>query len=309
MDFREISFVNAIAKYQNITKAAEALYITQPALSKFLISLEKDLGLKLFRKAGNKYILTYAGERYLDAAKKILDIKSSLDAELADIIKRDVGVLNIGMPTMRCTYMLPKTLPEFEKFYPNVKINLFEGNSSLIDKRLIEGEIELAFYSKPNEINPLLEYETLANEELLICTCKNHKLKDLAFYNPSSPYPKIKLSLLKNERLILLSAQQRTGQISRYYLQKSGTKFENVLYIENMPAVMDLVEAGYGVAFIFESHLRYHVYNSGGIDGYSFGNPKVTSDFVAAYRKNMYLPAYARKFIEVSKQLYDKKNS
>ena len=62
MDFRELNYVLAIEKYQNITKAADSLYVSQPTLSKFLMNLENTLGQKLFRKLGNKYILTYAGE-------------------------------------------------------------------------------------------------------------------------------------------------------------------------------------------------------------------------------------------------------
>ena len=68
MDFRSLNFVMAIAKHQNITKAAEALYVGQPTLSKFLMTLEQELGVKLFRRLGNKYMLTYAGERYVEKA-------------------------------------------------------------------------------------------------------------------------------------------------------------------------------------------------------------------------------------------------
>ena len=125
MDFRELSYITAIAKYQNITKAAEALYISQPGLSKFLSGLEEELGLRLFDRADRKYIPTYAGQRYLEYAHTILDTKASLDSELSDIIKRDIGVLNIGLPNMRCAYVLPKTLPEFNTKYPNVKVNIF----------------------------------------------------------------------------------------------------------------------------------------------------------------------------------------
>lgn len=88
MDFRELSYITAIAKYQNITKAAEALYISQPSLSKFLSNTESELGLKLFVRADKKYIPTYTGKRYLEYAHQILEIK------------RDVGVLNIGLPNM-----------------------------------------------------------------------------------------------------------------------------------------------------------------------------------------------------------------
>ena len=153
MNFREMSYITAIAKYQNITKAAEALHISQPGLSKFLSNLENELGLKLFDRADKKYIPTYAGQRYLEYSHKITDMKSSLDAELSDIIKRNIGVLNIGLPNMRCAFMLPKTLPVFSRKYPNVKVNIFEGTSAVIDVKLLEGDIDLAFYSKPHELN------------------------------------------------------------------------------------------------------------------------------------------------------------
>lgn len=96
MDFRELNYILAIEKYQNITKAAESLYISQPTLSKFLITLESNLGQKLFRKLGNRYVLTYAGEQYVKTAKEILRLKSNLDIQLADILKRDVGILNVA---------------------------------------------------------------------------------------------------------------------------------------------------------------------------------------------------------------------
>ncbi|MBQ9419549.1 MAG: LysR family transcriptional regulator [Synergistaceae bacterium] len=305
MDFRELSYVAAVAKYQNITKAAEALYISQPNLSKFLSNLENELGLKLFKRADKKYIPTYAGERYLDYARNILENKASLDAELADIIKRDVGVLNIGLPNMRCTFMLPKTLPAFNEKYPHVKINIFEGTSAAIDEKLLSGDVDLAFYSKPYEANQHIEYQTLATEELLICTRKNHSVKKSAVHNPASPHKKIDLAMLKDERLILLSPEQRTGQISRWYLQKSNINLNNAIITNNMPAVISLTEQGWGVSFMFESHLRWHL-PTPEIETFSFGEPKVTSDFVAAFRKGSYLSVYAREFIEIAEKLYRK---
>ncbi len=297
MDFRELSYITAIAKHQNLTRAAESLYISQPNLSKFLSGLESDLGLKLFDRADKKYILTYAGKRYVEYARKILDMKSSLDAELSDIIKRDIGVLNIGLPNMRCAFMLPKTLPVFSRKYPNVKVNIFEGTSSMIDEKLIDGDIDLAFYSKPHELNPHLVYETLAPEELLICTCRNHRVKD------SSADGKLDLAAIRDERLILLSPEQRTGQISRHYLKEAGIDLTNSITTNNMPAVISLTEQGWGVSFIFESHLRWHSPKPE-IDTYSFGENGVYSDFVAAMRKGSYIPAYARYFIDEAGKLY-----
>ncbi len=297
MDFSEMNYVTAIAKHQNFTRAAEELHISQSALSQYMTRLESELGLKLFERSDKKYIPTYAGRRYLEYARRILEMKSGLDAELSDIIKRDVGVLNIGLPNMRCAFMLPKTLPVFSRKYLNVKVNIFEGTSAMIDSKLIEGDIDLAFYSKPHKINPHLVYETLAPEELLICTCRNHRVKD------SSADGRLDLSAIRDERLILLSPEQRTGQISRHYLKQAGIDLTNSITTNNMPAVISLTEQGWGVSFIFESHLRWHSPEPE-IDTYSFGENGVYSDFVAAMRKGSYLPAYARYFIDEAGKLY-----
>lgn len=300
MDFRELTYIMAIAKHQNITKAAESLYVGQPTLSKFLIGLEESLGLKLFRRMGHRYVLTYAGERYVEKAAQILQLKSDLDTELADIIKRDAGVLNVAFANMRCTYMLPCTLPAFQGIHPNVKVNIFEGSSDENDHRLLEGQVEVAFYSRPSYANAQIEYEPLWEEEMLICTCRDHPLARFAQPNPASRYPRLDPALLKNELVLQMMPEQRTRQITDDYFREHGLKFENVMYTSNMPAIMELVSVGYGVSFIFESHLR-HRPKSLPITCFSFGEPRMASDFVAAYRKGSYLSRYARDYIEIAR--------
>ena len=237
----------------------------------------------------------------MDRATQIMQLKNDLDLELADILKRDVGVLNVAFAHMRCTYLLPETLPPFQKLHPNVKVNVFEGPSAENDQRLLEGQVELAFYSKPSGINPLIEYETLTEEELLICTCKDHPIGRFAQSNRFSRYPKLDVGLLKNELVIMMYPDQRTRQITDAYLRERGINFENVLYTSNLPAAMELVALGYGVAFVFEVHLRHRV-QTRPIECYSFGEPRTSTDFVAAYRKGSYLSHYARDFIEIARQ-------
>ena len=93
MDFRDLTYLLAIARQQNITRAAESLYLSQPTLSKFLKGLEGELGLPLFERLGNKYIPTYAGEQYIKKAKESLALKKELDQQMGDIIKNNEGYL------------------------------------------------------------------------------------------------------------------------------------------------------------------------------------------------------------------------
>lgn len=304
MDFREFQYILAIAKHQNITKAAESLYIGQPTLSKFLKNLEDELGIHLFRKAGHRYYLTYAGERYIEKAEQILQIKSDLDVELADIVKRNVGILRLGFPTMRCTYMLPATLPAFQEIYPNVKIQIVEGPSAELDKKLLNAEIDLAFYNQRfEEENPLIQTEVLGEEELLICVKKGHPIERFAQPNPASKYPKLDIHLLKNETVLLMLKNQRTRQIIDQYLHRQGIVLENVLHTSNIPAIMELISVGYGVSFLFEPHILHHNFKSP-ISCFSFGEPRTTSALVVARRKNCYLPSFANDFVDLAKRLY-----
>ena len=199
--------------------------------------------------------------------------------------------------------MLPGTLPVFRELHPNVKIRVFEGSSDENDKRLLDGQIELAFYSRPAEPNPLLQYDTIDQEELLICTCKDHPLRQFSRPNPNGRYPLLDPRLLEKEQLLLMRPEQRTRQIADTIIKENCLRFDNVLVTGNLPAIMELVALGYGVSFIFEPHLRHRA-GTVPIDCYSFGTGPVLSEFVAASRKGAYLPHYAYDFIDVIRSLH-----
>ncbi len=302
MDFKNLHYILAIAEYHNITKAAEALYIGQPTLSKYLISLEKELGLKLFQKLGRRYELTYAGQRYVEKATQILRLKEDLDIEMSDILHNDIGILRVAFAPMRASYLLPKILPIFQNQYPNVKIDVIEGNSTENDVRLLNGQVDIAFYSKPSKQNPSIQYQTLAEEELLICACQGHRFEQNSLRSPGSKYPLIDLNLLKNERVLLLDPRQRTRQITDTILLEKKIQLKNTLCISSMQAIIGLVAEGYGVAFLFAPHLDHRI-ETRAIECYRFGKQRFLCDFVAATRKGSYLPHYAQNFIKITTNL------
>ncbi|MCI8512939.1 MAG: LysR family transcriptional regulator substrate-binding protein [Lachnospiraceae bacterium] len=120
---------------------------------------------------------------------------------------------------------------------------------------------------------------------------------------PPSCYPKLDLTLLKNETILMMQPEQRTRQIMDNYMQERGLKFEHMLCTSNLSAIMELVSVGYGISFIFEPHLRHRM-EALPIECYSFGEPRMVSNFVAACRKGSYLSHYVQEFIEIVCQLY-----
>jgi DNA-binding transcriptional LysR family regulator len=302
MDFREISYVVAIAKYQNLSKAAEGLYISQPTLSKFLHNLEKTMGQPLFRKLGNRYVLTYAGERYVEAGTKILSVKKDLDEEMSDILKRHEGILKVAFPTVRGTYIIPDTLPAFRLAYPNVKVKLQESHSTKLDAMLLSGETDLAFYNL-SAVNPLIEYVPITKEEIVLVLAKGHPLGKTAVKGPNDRYPRIDLRLLENETLIMQTPQQRSRQIVDEVFEQMGLHFSKRLVMSNIQASVMLASEGYGAALVCETHLKHMKFEKP-IECFSFGEKgKTESLFVAAYRKGSYLPQYAKYYIGLIKRI------
>ena len=297
MDFRELNYVLAIAKYQNITRAADALFVGQPTLSKFLSGLEKDLGLRLFNRLGRKYVPTYAGQRYIEKAEQILLLKEDLDTEMRDILRHDEGVLNVAFASMRCSALLPHVLPQFERFHPNIKVNIQEGNSTENDQRLLSGETDVAFYTQ-TDTHEQLDYHPLSEEQLLICTCHAHPIRAKAQIIPGETYPCLSLSCLAGERVLLMHPTQRTRQIVDRLLDSAGITLENTLCTSSMSAIIGLVSAGYGISLLLDSHLM-HSPEFASLDCYSIDSPQTRCRFVAATRKGSYVSASARDFIEL----------
>lgn len=97
MEHREMEYVIVIAQEKNLSKAAERLFISQPALSRFLVKLEQELGTPLFERKNRQYIPTMAGELYLDTAREILCLQQQFDAALRSLIQTNRGVVSMGI--------------------------------------------------------------------------------------------------------------------------------------------------------------------------------------------------------------------
>lgn len=299
MDFKDLGYVLAIAKYQNITKAAESLYITQPTLTKFLQGLERDLGQKLFKRLGNRYVLTYAGERYTAKAGEILNLKKELDLEMGDIIRNNAGSLKIAFPTMRGTYMLPCTLPIFNSLYPNVKLDILEAHSSQLEGMLQNGDADLAFFNLPVK-SPNIDYEIISHEEVVLVLSATHPLAHAGIRRENCRYPWMDLNQMKNEPLIMQIPGQRTRQTVDTLFKNYDFEPNIKLQTSNISAEVELAARGYGACFVTETHLK-HLSPGKKLACFSVGNPCTTVDFVAAYRKGSYLPYHAKEYIKIVK--------
>ena len=245
-------------------------------------------------------MLTDAGERFVEQVKKIILIEKEMGLELLEILKEEIGELKIAFPIMRGTYMLPCTLPMFKKKYPLVKVNVQEADSYVLEGMLLRGEIDLAFFNLPVR-SPEIDYEIISHEEVVLIMSPEHPMADQGVHKVGCKYPWIDLQLLKNEGFILQSPDQLTRQISGKLFKKAGIEPNILLSIHNILALVKLVVNGYGLSFVCETHLR-HISSSENLIRFSVGSPCTTANFVAAFRKGIYLPYYTRDYIQIVKE-------
>ena len=300
LDFKELRYLTCIARTQNLTKASRELYVSQPSLSKFLHNLEDSIGIKLFDRLGNKFVLTYAGERYVDYAKRILLIKKDLDDEMNDISSLRNGRLNIAFPQTRCSYMAPAILPVFQAAYPNIQVNLYEASSNDLEKFLLNGKVDIAIFNGP-ENHPDLACETLGKEEFVLVVGKNHPLSRCGRRIEGYKYPWIDIEKFKNDNFILHYPEQRTEQIAMQIFGEKKMAPHVILRTHSIEGAVRLAASGFGVCFVSESHMK-HIHLETDPVLFSIGNSRTEIELLAVYRKGAYLPQYAKDYINIAKK-------
>lgn len=165
MNLKQAQYITTIAECGSITAAAKKLYVSQPSLSQMLRHVEEELGVEIFDRTVTPFYVTYAGEKYLHAAKTILEANAQLESEIREIRNDHSGRLRLGISVSRGLQVLPLVIPKFIARFPNVKIELVESGSDTLDVMIQEGKIDLALAAiestSPNMTYELIERETI----------------------------------------------------------------------------------------------------------------------------------------------------
>jgi LysR family transcriptional regulator, salicylic acid-responsive activator of bsdBCD len=149
MDIRHLKYFIAIAEEGKILKAAERLNISQPPLSKQLMLLEEELGVKLFNRINQRLVITNEGKLFYQRAKKILQMVEGTVEEFKELSEGIRGTLSIGsIPTLGAT-LLPKRIRDFQQQHPNVQFQVYEGDPNRIKELVANRIVELGIVRHP----------------------------------------------------------------------------------------------------------------------------------------------------------------
>lgn len=173
-DFRLKVFIT-VAKKLSFTKAANELFISQPAVTKHINELEHQLHSRLFTRNGNTISLTPAGQVLLKHAEQIFKHYAALENEIAQLTNTESGILRIGASTTLAQYVLPRILAIFKTTHPSVQITFLHGNSEFIEQQIIDDRIDIGLVEGISH-HPQINYESFVKDEIVLVMRTGHRL-------------------------------------------------------------------------------------------------------------------------------------
>jgi DNA-binding transcriptional LysR family regulator len=240
---RRLQVFHAVAKHLSFTKAAEALFMTQPAVTFQIRQLEEHFNTRLFDRAHGRITLTAAGLVALQYAERIVALSSELDTRLKEMSGQVAGPLLIGASTTIAEFLLPQVLGEFKSRYPAVVPRLFVANSEAVQARIAERSLDLGFIEGDSHL-PTLVTDVCCEDELQIVCAPSHPLAQAQGASPSS---------LAEHAYISREPGSGTREVIDNYLQKAGLRLDSlqvVMEAGSPEALKGLVATGLGFAIM-----------------------------------------------------------
>lgn len=208
MDFRLKVFLT-VAQRASFTKAAQELFISQPAVTKHIKELEEEYKIKFFDRTGNKVVLTTAGLVLESQVKKMFAIYRTIDFELSALVGEQRGTLRLGASTTIAQYVIPPVLAKFHQISKEVKVVVKNDNTEQIEKALVTREIDLGVVEGQSK-NKAIQYIPFLEDELvLVC-------------NASTVVPKEQITLDQLVQLQFVTREVGSGtlEVIQYALKK-----------------------------------------------------------------------------------------
>lgn len=216
-DFR-LKVFNTVAKRLNFTKAAEELYITQPAITRHIQEIESFFKVKLFERNGTRIKLTQAGETLLQYTDQLFTVYRNLEFEMNNFAQRHSGVLRIGASTTIAQYVLPPLLASFHQKFTDINIALITNNTEQIENSLQNNDIDLGIIEGQSK-NSLFKYTEFVKDELVLVANSQ---------NPLAKKKTIELEELTKIPLLLREPGSGTLEVIAYMLKPLGIKISQL---------------------------------------------------------------------------------
>ncbi len=240
---RRLQVFHAVAKHLSFTKAADALFMTQPAVTAQIRQLEDLYSTRLFERVQGRISLTAAGGLALEYAERILAQSAELDMRLRESSGQIAGLLLVGASTTIADFLLPQVFGEFKARHPSVIPRLFVANSETVQDRVAERTLDLGFIEGDSHL-PTLASDTCCEDELRVMCAPSH---------PMAKQPMVPPAALVEHPYISREPGSGTREVVDHYLQKAGVQVDALqvaMEVGSPEAIKGLVATGMGFAIL-----------------------------------------------------------
>ena len=240
---RRLQAFHAVAKHLSFTKAADALCMTQPAVTFQIRQLEEQFNTRLFDRTNGRITLTPAGVVALDYAERVVALSAELTARMREMSGQEVGPLLIGASTTIAEFMLPKILGEYKALHPGIVPRLSVANSEAVQARVAERSLDLGFIEGDSHL-PSLVTDVCCDDELQVVCAPSH---------PLARRQSVKLATLTEHAYISREAGSGTREVIDHYLQQCGRSIDSlqaVMDASSPEALKGMVATGLGFAIM-----------------------------------------------------------
>jgi DNA-binding transcriptional LysR family regulator len=287
-NFRLVVF-RAVAEQLSFRKAAEELYLTQPAVSLQIKALEEDLGVQFFDRAGSQIQLTPAGAVLLRYARQGNALMAQAEHEVAALSGEHAGKLALGASTTIAQYVLPQLLGEFRRANPRVQLTLISGNTEHIVHAVGRQKIALGLIEGPARSRDV-KTEPFMADELVLIVPGAHEWAERASVSRAEM---ASIPLLMRERG---SGTRREIEMA---LEEHGVKLgalDIVMELDSTEAIKSAVEAGLGAGFVSRSAIAKDLRMGSSFKIVEIAGLRIKRDFLVAHVAGMGLQGPAEEF-------------
>lgn len=246
----QLNYLMVLAEEQNITRAADRLFISQPALTVYLNRLERDLGVRLFDRSTNPIRITEAGTYYISELEKICSMQDRLARDLLQFNSDPDLKLNLGIGRNRGTIWLPMTLPRLQRMFPDAEISVSEDRDANMIEKVLHGVLDMAVV-ETYVYNAKLSYLRLPQEFHLFLVPRSIPLmKSYDLTGNSMTHPlDVDAERLSNELFICPSVKGSMNRHTQWMCTAYNFHPKRTMFISNAVTVYQMVANGMGIAF------------------------------------------------------------
>lgn len=240
MALQSLIYFKCVATYENMSRAAEELHITQPALSKSIAQLEASLGIQLFDRHGRSIKLNRYGRFFLERAEQILADYERAKEDLAHLIAPGYGEVSVGFMHTLGMQIIPALMTDVRAIYPEMKFQLTQSNSSVLLEKLENRELDVCLISSL-DYRDNVHWEKLWAEQLYLIVPTDHPLANKV---------SVKLADFVGEPFISIKKGNSLRRTVDLLYKQAGYTLHPAFEGEEVHTLAGLVESGLGVSLI-----------------------------------------------------------